>query len=611
MNKVLVTLGIIGIITSGAFYYFFLYYPPAEIITLYTPWGETIDKEHVLQEYPRPQFERKSYLNLNGIWKYALRENDTTPDQFDGDVLVPFAIETPLSGVQKQLLPGGTLWYKKEFDLSTLKNEGRYILHFGAVDQYCEVYINEKIVGSHEGGYTPFEFDITEYVKEGKKVILLVKVIDNLTKDGAAYGKQSEKRGGIWYTATSGIWQTVWVESVPKTYLEKVKITPNYDNSSVSFFPFVVGDEKIKGSVVIFDDKGNKINEGELIKDKETTLVINNFNSWSPESPYLYKVKYTYGSDKVESYFGMRKFSIGVDSKGTKRLFLNNKLYFHNGLLDQGYWSDGFYTAPSDEALKYDIMKMKSLGFNMLRKHIKIEPLRWYYHCDKIGMLVWQDQVSGGSPYNPIIIQILPMIGINIPDKYYSLFGRKSDLGRQNYYRDLQRMIELLYNVPSISTWVPFNEGWGQFDSLKAVEFIHNLDTTRHVDHASGWHDQKGGDFRSLHIYFVTVKIKPDKHNRAIVLSEFGGYSHTVKDHVGTTNQFGYAWYDTIEKLNDAYKKLYETEIIPQIEKGLSATVYTQVSDVEDEVNGILTYDRKVCKANEDIFKEINSKLHY
>lgn len=611
MNKVLITLGIIAALAGGAFYYFFIYIPPTEIITLYTPWGETIDKDHLLQEYPRPQFERKSYLNLNGIWQYALRDNDTTPEQLDGDVLVPFSIETPLSGVQRQLLPGGTLWYRKEFDISTLKNEGRYFLHFGAVDQYCEVLINGNKVGSHDGGYAPFYFDITEYVREGEKVILVVKVVDNLSKDGAAYGKQSEKRGGIWYTATSGIWQTVWVESVPKTYLQKVKITPNYDDASVTFLPFVSGEDNYEGTVTILDDKGNKVNEGVLIKGEETTLKIENFNSWSPESPYLYTVKYTYGNDIVDSYFGMRKFSIGVDAKGTKRLFLNNEPYFHNGLLDQGYWSDGYYTAPSDEALKYDIIKMKSLGFNMLRKHIKIEPLRWYYHCDKIGMLVWQDQVSGGYPYNPIIIQILPMLRINIPDKYYSIFGRKSELGRKNYYRDLERMIDLLYNVPSISTWVPFNEGWGQFDALKAVEFIQQLDTSRHIDHASGWHDQKGGDFRSLHIYFVKVKIKEDKQNRAIVLSEFGGYSHTVKDHVGTTHQFGYAKYDSIEELNTAYRKLYEKEIIPQIEKGLSATVYTQVSDVEDEVNGILTYDRKVCKANEDMFKEINSKLHY
>lgn len=376
MNKVLITLGIIAALAGGAFYYFFIYIPPTEIITLYTPWGETIDKDHLLQEYPRPQFERKSYLNLNGIWQYALRDNDTTPEQLDGDVLVPFSIETPLSGVQRQLLPGGTLWYRKEFDISTLKNEGRYFLHFGAVDQYCEVLINGNKVGSHDGGYAPFYFDITEYVREGEKVILVVKVVDNLNKDGAAYGKQSEKRGGIWYTATSGIWQTVWVESVPKTYLQKVKITPNYDDASVTFLPFVSGEDDYEGTVTILDDKGNKVNEGVLIKGEETTLKIENFNSWSPESPYLYTVKYTYGNDIVDSYFGMRKFSIGVDAKGTKRLFLNNEPYFHNGLLDQGYWSGGYYTAPSDEALKYDIIKMKSLGFNMLRKHIKIEPLR-------------------------------------------------------------------------------------------------------------------------------------------------------------------------------------------------------------------------------------------
>ena len=611
MNKILLILSIIGVAIGGAFYYFFLYFPPGELITLYTTWGENLDKYKVLQEYPRPQFERKSYMNLNGIWKYALLENDSTPTEYDGDVLVPFSIETPLSGVQKQLLPGGSLWYKREIDFSHISNEGRYIIHFGAVDQYCEVFINGNKVGSHDGGYTPFSFDITDFVKSVKTVELVVKVIDNLTKDGAAYGKQSQKRGQIWYTATSGIWQTVWIESVPKTYLKNVIITPKYDDSSVSFFPVVTGDEDFKGLVEIFDDKNNKIGEQVLIKDEQSLIKIENFKSWSPESPFLYQVKYTYGKDSVSSYFGMRKFSIDTDESGIKRLFLNNKPYFHNGLLDQGYWSDGYYTAPSDEALQYDIIKMKSLGFNMLRKHIKIEPMRWYYHCDRLGMLVWQDQVSGGAPYNPIVIQILPAIGINLPDKYYSLFGRSSELGRQNYYRDLQRMIELLYNTPCISTWVPFNEGWGQFDALQAVEFIRKLDNTRHIDHASGWHEQNGGDFRSLHIYFKKVSIKPDKYNRTIVLSEFGGYSHGVKDHVGSKNEFGYAKYKTIEALNEAYKKLYEKEIIPLLSKGLSATVYTQVSDVEDEVNGILTYDRKVCKANEEMFRELNSKLHY
>jgi beta-galactosidase/beta-glucuronidase len=467
------------------------------------------------------------------------------------------------------------------------------------------------VVGEHDGGYTAFEIDISKQVAD--EIEIVVKVVDRLMENGAAYGKQREDRGGIWYTSTSGIWQTVWIESVPETYLKNVKITPKYDESSVEFIPEVVGKSDAKGNVIVFDAEGKEVASGELVANKPTTLKINDFMSWSPETPYLYKLKYEYGKDTVESYFAMRKYSVGKDEKGIMRLLLNNKPYFHNGLLDQGYWSDGYYTAPSDEALKYDIQKMKDLGFNMLRKHIKIEPLRWYYHCDTIGMLVWQDAVSGGTPYHPLLIQILPLVlGVDyVTDKYYSIYGRSCEIGRKNYYRDLKAMVEHLYNVPSIAVWVPFNEGWGQFDAAKAVDFIKELDVTRSIDHASGWHDQGAGDFKSLHVYFKKVRIKPDAKGRAIILSEFGGYSHGVKGHVGSTTEFGYATYKTVEDFNNAFKKLYFTEIIPQIPTGLSATVYTQVSDVEDEVNGLLTYDRKVCKADEKVFRDIMSNLKY
>lgn len=578
------------------------------MINILTTWGENLDIKNVLPEYPRPQFARSSYFNLNGEWEYAIRnEKENEPKNYDGIIIVPFSPESNLSRVGKQLTAKEKLYYKRNFTLPAGFNKGRILLNFGAVDQTCEVKINGNTVGSHDGGYLPFTFDITDFLKEGENLIQ-VTVVDKLDKDGAAFGKQTMNRGGIWYTATSGIWQTVWIESVPKTYLKSVKITPEYDNSSVLFIADAINDAE--GTITILNGT-EIIASGTFKNGAETRIKLPSFISWSPENPHLYTVKYKYGEDEVESYFGMRKFSIETID-GIPRLILNNKPYFHNGLLDQGYWSDGIYTAPSDEALIYDIKQMKSLGFNMLRKHIKVEPMRWYYHCDKLGMLVWQDAVSGGElPYSAFIIQIFPfgMGHDTISDSHYGWFHRDSKIGRDNYYRDLKGMIELLYNCPCISTWVPFNEGWGQFDAKKAVELITDLDKTRHIDHASGWHDQKAGDFKSLHIYFKPVTFKKDKIGRPIVLSEFGGYSYAVKDHLATTYQFGYAKYESQEKLNDALEKLYTTEIIPQIPNGLSASVYTQVSDVEDEVNGLLTYDRKVCKADPERFRNFTSKL--
>lgn len=601
---------IIGILVTIVLLYYYVkyfYVPKSTLNPLLTTWGENLDKNKILPDYPRPQFKRESFLNLNGTWQYAIRESgEEQPEKYDGNILVPFSPESILSQVKKQLKPGQKLYYLRKFTIPEEFNVGKLILHFGAVDQTCEVKINGNIVGSHDGGYLPFSFDITSFVNGGENEIQVI-VTDELDHNGAAHGKQTLNRGGIWYTATSGIWQTVWIESVPEIYLKSVRITPNYDSSSVTFYPDASYDAQ--GTVTIYDGK-QEIKTDHILNQAETTIHFESFKSWSPEDPHLYKVVYKYGQDVVESYFGMRKFSVETH-EGIPRLFLNNKPYFHNGLLDQGYWSDGLYTAPSDLALKYDIEKMKSLGFNMLRKHIKIEPLRWYYHCDKLGMLVWQDAVSGGSYYSPLLIQILPLgLGkTSIKDDDYQWFGRSSKTGRENYYRDLKDMINHLYNCTCIATWVPFNEGWGQFDAAKAVEEIKKIDETRHIDHASGWHDQGCGDFKSLHIYFKPVKISSDKLGRPVVLSEFGGYSLGVPDHNGSNYQFGYAKYADQEKLNEAIEKLYKTEIIPQIPLGLSASVYTQVSDVEDEVNGLLTYDRRVCKADRVRFTSFLSEL--
>ena len=578
-----------------------------------------MDQDNILQEYPRPQYKRDSYLNLNGKWKYALREKGQKLGELDGDILVPFSIESPLSGVQKTLKPGMFLFYSRKLNLTNLENKGRYILNFGGVDQETDVYINGKLVGNHKGGYLGFSIDITDSIKDLSNINdidLMVRVKDNLKENGEAYGKQSNPRGNIYYVTTGGIWQTVWVESVPINYLKNVKMTPFYDENSIEIEPdCIISNNKNKNDVIkyyITDKEGKLILNGTILSDEKTLVELPKpILSWTPEEPNLYYIKFIFGDDIVFSYFAMRKFSIGTDNKGIKRLFLNNKPYFHIGVLDQGYWSDGYYTAPTDGALKYDILKMKEMGFNMLRKHIKVEPMRWYYHCDTIGMIVWQDMVSGGSFYNPIVAMVAPYLHISLPDNWYTFFGRQTEESRNTYYRELKEMINQLYNVPCISTWVPFNEGWGQFDALVAVDFIKEIDKTRYIDHASGFHDQYGGDFNSLHIYFGNIDIETDKYGRVTVLSEFGGYSYVVDGHCGSDHHFGYFKYSTQKEFNDAYKKLIIEQIVPAIPKGLSATVYTQLSDVEDEVNGLMTYDRKIIKIDMENIKHLNSLIQY
>ena len=586
-----------------------------QLINLLTPWGESLDKNNVLQEYPRPQFVRDSYLNLNGEWEYALEVGKTKPN-YVGKIIVPFSIESPLSGVKgKSLQPGKTLWYRRYVDLTKIKNKGRFLLHFGAVDQYTKVFVNNKKVGEHDGGYTSFFFDITNYLKEDlSKTKIVVRVEDNYTKDGAAIGKQGKPRRGVFYVQTGGIWQTVWIESVPRSYIKEMRITPNYDEHSVSFVMLIDGDENYKHKkdqmqavIRIMDRNLNYINSTNILAGYETNITIKkDFRSWSPEDPYLYKTEYVFGEDVVTGYFGMRKFSIGTDKKGINRLFLNNKPYFQKGVLDQGYWSDGYYTAPSDEAIIYDIKTMKNMGFNMLRKHIKIEPLRWYYHCDTIGMLVWQDQPSGGNfPYN------MTDEATFVPDDDYEFYSRKSGIGRMNYMRDLYITMANLFSVTSICTWVPFNEGWGQFESVKIANIIKDIDRSRFVDHASGWVDHFGPDFKSLHIYYEDIKFKPDELKRPIVLSEYGGYGSYIENHVGCKSQFSYMFFTNRKALTKAIKKLIKREVYPNIEKGLCASVYTQLSDVEGEINGFLTYDRKVIKVDVDVIKKANDLLKY
>lgn len=567
---------------------------------LYTKWGENMDDLNVLTEYPRPQLVRENFTILNGPWEYAITKNRKEPDVYEGTIIVPFSPESVLSKVNRQVLPEDTLWYKRDLVIEEIPDKSRCILHFGAVDQYCEVYINNVCVKKHIGGYLPFSSDITSYLGPGKN-ILVIKVIDYSDSSYHSRGKQKLKRGGMFYTAQSGIWQTVWLEWVPEQYITGLKITPYLEEGTISLEIHLNHWEHNSGQLEFHIQVQM---ENDIICElngygHKFLIPISKIRPWSPEDPFLYDLTIIFNEDKIQSYFAMRSFAVKEDKDGIPRVFLNGRPYYQNGVLDQGYWPDGLYTAPSDEALIYDIKKMKELGFNMLRKHIKIEPLRWYYHCDRLGMIVWQDMVNGGETYNQWLIGYLPILFPDfmnlIKDNRYSLFARLNEKGRNAWLRDCKRTVELLYNCPSLAVWVPFNEGWGQFDSKKVVKLIKKLDRTRLIDQASGWYDQKGGDFLSIHNYFRKLKIRPEK--RAIALSEFAGFACHIKEHSYSNKIYGYQIYKNSEELNREIQQLFKRDIKEYMKKGLSASVFTQLSDVEEEVNGLLTYDRKICKA--------------
>ncbi|MDE6758723.1 MAG: glycoside hydrolase family 2 [Clostridia bacterium] len=564
---------------------------------LKTPWSDKIDTS----QYPRPQMQRQNWQSLDGEWDLKIVKGNLSTNiadiDFDLKIRVPFSPESILSGVKRVTTPDEVLIYKTNF--KRIEEDKIALLHFGAVDYECKVYINGREVGRHIGGYTSFEIDVTDFLQEQNQ--LIVCAVDPSDTKPISRGKQKIKNGGIWYTPTSGIWQSVWLEYLPKKYIKSLKITPDFDNSRVSIRA-LTNDGASDFRIIADDGKEYSSVGGEVSIELESPIA------WTPENPHLYYFKAIYHDDEVNSYFAMRKFSVGKREDGKPCFMLNNKPYFMTGLLDQGYWSDGLYTAPNDSALIYDIQLAKECGFNTLRKHIKVEPMRWYYHCDRLGMIVWQDFVNGGGKYKKSAILILPNIGIRIKDDNYGFYARSDEEGRRLYYKEMDEVVDQLYNCPSIALWTPFNEGWGQFDSLKTCKYLRSLDNTRLIDHASGWSDQ-GGEFRSIHKYFVAFKM-PKKENRPVILTEFGGYSLSLDGHAFSNKTFGYAKYRDKDKLNGALKKLWLNEIIPAKEQGLCASIYTQLSDVQDETNGLVTYDRQAVKVDQKQMAELNGKLN-
>ena len=573
---------------------------------LHTRWGRSLDREHPLPEYPRPQFRRDSYVNLNGLWDYAFTASESQPGVWEGKIVVPFSPESALSGVGRAIQSGEVLHYRRFFTLPGDFHRGRVLLHFGAVDQEAAVFLNGAELGRHAGGYTAFSFDITDALRPGGNE-LHVAVRDDAEDARFGRGKQSKKPGGIWYTAQSGIWQTVWMESVPELYIRSLRLTPCYDEEQLELEIRLSREAAIVTADVY--DQGEFV-AGSYFKGGRCVIPLPRFRPWSPEDPHLYQLRLRAGEDQVESYFAMRKFSY-TDYHGRKVFALNNRPYFHNGLLDQGYWPDGLLTPPSDEAMVFDIATARALGYNTLRKHIKIEPMRWYYHCDRLGMLVWQDMVNGGGTQDTILTSVAPLMGlVRHSDSDYALFRRDAPASRSQYLSELGETMAQLRNCPCIALWTPFNEGWGQFDAVRIAAAMAESDSTRYVDHASGWHDQGWGSITSRHVYFRPVRLKND--GRALCLSEYGGYSLSVPGHCWGRKVFGYKLFRSAAGLLRAYDRLIRRQIAPLIAaEGLTAAIYTQLTDVESECNGLITYDREMVKLPERELREINELLRF
>lgn len=568
-----------------------------------TQWSEQVNPDNVLPEYPRPIMERTEWKNLNGLWDYAIIEKGKhSPSVFDGKILVPFAVESSLSGVAKTVGAEKELVYRRSFDVPSSWKGKKVLLHFGAVDWKTDVWVNDVKVGSHTGGFTPFSFDITEAL-QGKNNTLLVKVWDPTDKGYQPRGKQVSRPEGIWYTPVTGIWQTVWLEPVSESYIQDLRITPDIDNSLLSLKALVKdATSKDLVEVKVFDGQqlvaqGKSIN-GECVQ----VAMPENAKLWSPESPFLYTLKVSLKQngklvDEVSSYAAMRKYSSKRDVNGIVRLELNNKPLFQFGPLDQGWWPDGLYTAPTDEALLYDIQKTKDFGFNMIRKHIKVEPARWYTYCDKLGIIVWQDMPSGDR--NPEWQN----------RKYFEGTEMKRSAESEACYRkEWKEIMDALYSYPCIGTWIPFNEAWGQFKTPEIVEWTKQYDPTRLVNPASGGNHYTCGDMLDLHNYPAPELYLYDAQ-RATVLGEYGGIGWVVQGHIWEPDRnWGYIQFNSSKEVTDEYVK-YAEKLYDLIPRGFSAAVYTQTTDVEVEVNGLMTYDRKVIKLDEKRVCEINRKL--
>ena len=547
-------------------------------IDLFTKEGQALYKDPAYQPwdcYPRPQMRRDNCLNLNGWWDFSASWE--MPVAYDRQIRVPFCPESQLSGVGQHFQEGIGLWYRRQVKLPSTHNRGRWLLHIGAADQQTDVFVNGNHVGCHLGGYEAMSFDVTAYLQADNEIV--IRVTDDLRGNVQPYGKQTLKRGGMWYTPVAGIWQTVWMEAVPERYIKKLNIENRGDSVIID-----VGDSELSGKVTVADLGEFALEAGKV------TITPEKPRLWSPEDPYLYQMTIEAGEDRVDSYFALRTLEI-QQVAGIPRLCLNGKPYFFHGLLDQGYWSDGLFTPADPACYAQDILAMKKLGFNMLRKHIKVEPEQFYYDCDRLGMVVFQDMVNNGD-YSFFRDTALPTVGVQkLPDRHM----HRDPATRQAFLEGMEATVKQLKNHPCILYWTIFNEGWGQFDSSSAYERLRELDDTRWIDSTSGWFRGGKTDVESLHCYFKKYRFKKDE--KPVVLSEFGGFSHGVEGHVfNTEKSYGYGSCPDLQSLGERIEKLYREEIIPAVKQGLCASVYTQVSDVEDEINGLLTYDRKVEK---------------
>ncbi len=570
---------------------------------LKTKWASQIDVNNVWVEYPRPIMERGDWLNLNGLWKYAIQPVDKQkPTSFEGDILVPFAIESSLSGVQKRVGKENELWYQREFTIPSKWKNSKVLLHFGAVDWKADVWVNDVKVGQHIGGYTPFSFDITPALASGSNT-LVVKVWDPTDEGYQPRGKQVNNPHGIWYTPVTGIWQTVWLEPVPETYIENLRITPDIDKNILVVEAITNQCTPTSRVEVKVKEGSSVVATGHSINNLPVEVPMpDNAKLWSPDSPHLYDLEVILWNgnkqlDKVDSYAAMRKFSTKRDDKGIVRLQLNNKDLFHFGPLDQGWWPDGLYTAPCDEALEYDIIKTKELGFNMIRKHVKVEPARWYAHCDRHGMIVWQDMPSGDRSPEWQMRQ------------YFDGVERlRSPESEANFRREWKEVIDYLYSYPSVGVWVPFNEAWGQFKTEEIAMWTKQYDPSRLVNPASGGNHYPVGDILDLHQYPAPQLYLYDGQ-RATVLGEYGGIGWANREHLWEPDRnWGYVQFNSAKEVTDEYVK-YAEQLKQLIKQGFSAAVYTQTTDVEIEVNGLITYDRELVKVDEQRVRKVNQEI--